>query len=100
MRYFIDYYKAKDYANKHGLHECEYGDVDYLPGHILVSYVGYNKSGEREDEWEVECYYTWYRDNSRPGRNMMIPSKDTDKYALREWAERTLGVTELEGEDE
>lgn len=63
--YFNDYYKAKEYAEKHGLRECEYGDTGYMDGDEPLSYVAYNKSGDRFDEWAVECYYGWRRD----GRN-------------------------------
>ena len=57
--YFTDYYKAKEYAEKHNLIECEYGDTGYMYKDEPVSYVAYNKSGNRDDEWEVEAYYTW-----------------------------------------
>ena len=60
-KYFNDYEKAKAYAEKHGLRECEYGDTGYMQGDEPLSYVAYNKSGDRFDEWEVECYYGWTR---------------------------------------
>ena len=57
--YFTDYYEAKEYAEKHNLIECEYGDTGYMYKDEPVSYVAYNKSGDRDGEWEVEAYYTW-----------------------------------------
>ena len=59
--YFNDYEKAKAYAKKHNLKECEYGDTGYMQGDEPLSYVAYNKSGDRSDEWEAEAYYTWKR---------------------------------------
>ena len=71
-KYFNDYYKARDYAKEHGLVECEYGDTGYMDGAKELSYVAYNKSGRREDDWEVGCYYTWKRDKET-GRNKPYP---------------------------
>lgn len=59
--YFNDYYKAKEVAEKRGLVECEYGDTGYMDGEEPISYCAWNKSGNREDEWEIEAYYTWKR---------------------------------------
>ena len=72
--YFNDYYKAKKYAEKHNLKECEYGDTGYMEGDKPLSYCAWNKSGDREDDWEVECYYTWKRDE-QTGRNRPWPSR-------------------------
>lgn len=78
--YFNDYYKAKKYAEKHNLKECEYGDTGYMEGDKPLSYCAWNKSGNREDDWEVECYYTWKRDEQTghykpwPSRKELIKS--------------------------
>ena len=82
-KYFNDYYKAKEYAEKHKLKECEYGDTGYMSGDEPISYVAYNKSGDREDEWEVEAYYTWKRNSD--GRLKPFPIN-------REWIKQTYGV--------
>ena len=59
---FFNYYTAKKYAEKHGLKEREYGDTSYKYGDNPLSYVEYNKSGSREDDAQVVCYYGWERD--------------------------------------
>jgi len=60
-KYFRDYEKAKEWAEKHKLVECEYGDTGYMSGDQPISYCAWNKSGKREDEWTVEAWYTWRR---------------------------------------
>ena len=98
-KYFIDYYKAKDYAKDHNLVECEYGDTGIKMGDKDVSYVAYNKSGDRDDEWEVECYYTWEND-TRPGRNGWVPAHYYNEDELKGLLRSVLGITELEDEDD
>lgn len=61
-KYFTNYYTAKKYAEKRGLKEVIYGDTTYTLGGQAVSYVGYNKTGDRDDEITVLCYYGWERD--------------------------------------
>ena len=60
-KYFNDYEKAKAYAQKHNLKQCEYGDTGYMQGNEPLSYCAWNKSGDRFDDWEIECYYGWAR---------------------------------------
>ena len=98
-KYFIDYYKAEDYVKDHGLNVCEYGDTGIKMGDKDVSYVAYNKSGDRNDEWEVECYYTWEND-TRPGRNGWVPAHYYDEDKLKGLLRSVLGITELEDEDD
>ena len=90
-KYFVNYYKAKDYARKHGLVECEYGDTGYKLDGYDVSYVAYNKSGERNDDWEVECEYTWTKNTE--GRLKPAMSKDE---AMKDWVKQVHGITEIE----
>ena len=59
---FYNYYSAKKYAEKHGLKEREYGDTRYTYDGRPISYVEYNKSGSRDDDASVECWYGWERD--------------------------------------
>ena len=35
-KYFIDYYRAEDYAKDHNLVECEYGDTGIKMGEIEI----------------------------------------------------------------
>lgn len=60
-KYFCDYYVAKKYAEKRKLIECEYGDTGYMVGDEPISYCAWNKSGDRDDDWKVEAWYTWKR---------------------------------------
>lgn len=66
-KYFCDYYAAKEYAEKRNMLECEYGDTGYWARSEdePISYCAWNPSGKREDEWEVEAYYTWTRIDGR-----------------------------------
>ena len=82
-KYFNNYEDAKAYAEKHHLIECEYGDTSYYLGKKPISYVAYNKSGDRRDEWLVECYYTW----EEREKNHLVP-----KPIDREWITRLFGV--------
>lgn len=82
-KYFNDYNKAKAYAEKHHLKECEYGDTGYMSGDQPISYVAYNKSGNREDDWEIEADYTWKR--NAEGRLRPCPVD-------REWVKNIYGV--------
>ena len=94
-RYYINYYEAKDYARKHGLKECEYGDTGYKLGDGKdVSYVAYNKSGDREDDWEVECYYTWAKNTD--GRYKPAMGRDDD---MKAWLKNTMGIIDIQGDD-
>lgn len=77
-KYFIDYQKAKAQAEKEGLRECEYGDYDEK-----IRYCCWNKSGDRDDEVDIECYYTSV--NGRPAW-------------LAEWVREVIGVRDIEGE--
>lgn len=77
-RYFIDYQKAKAQAEKEGLRECEYGDYNKE-----VCYCCWNKSGDRDDEVDIECYYT-------------SPTERPDWLA--DWVRETIGVRKIEGE--
>jgi len=79
--YFNDYYKAKEVAEKClGFVECEYGDTGYMDGEEVISYCAWNKSGNREDEWEVEAYYTWKVD---PKTDRLKPAP-LDKERVKE----------------
>lgn len=86
-KYFNDYEKARAYAEKHNLRECEYGDTGYFiyvnGDKKEISYCAWNKSGNREDEWEIEADYTWKRNDE--GRNKPHPID-------REWIKDTYGV--------
>lgn len=86
-KYFNDYEKAKEYAKKHGLVECEYGDTGYytyIDGKKTeISYCAWNKSGKREDDWEIEADYTWKQDED--GRNRPCPIG-------KDWIKETYGV--------
>lgn len=83
-KYFCDYTKAREWAEKHKLIECEYGDTGYMSGDQPISYCAWNKSGEREDEWEVEVYYTWRRSEEN-GRLRPAPISP-------EWVKITQGI--------
>ena len=90
---FLNYYKARDYAEKHNLKECAYGDSDEN-----VSYCAWNKSGDSYDEWEVEAYYLWNRVKvEKNGREYMSsrPEKETSPSLLN-WAKIVLGLTQEE----
>lgn len=89
-KYFVNYYKAQEYAKKHGLVECEYGDTGYKLDGYGVSYVAFNKSGNRFDDWEVECDYTWEKNTE--GRLKPAINKDE---AMKDWAKHTHGITEI-----
>lgn len=84
-KYFNDYNKAKEYAEKHKLKECEYGDTGYMNRETdePISYCAWNKSGDRNDEWEIEADYTWKR--NKEGRLKPIP-------VSKEWIKETYGV--------
>ena len=55
IKLYANYYKAKKEAEKEKLKEAEYGDIYGTK----YSYVMYNKSGDREDEPVIMCYYAW-----------------------------------------
>lgn len=82
-KYFNDYDKAVAYAEKHNLKECEYGETGYMSGDEPISYCAWNKSGSREDEWEIEANYTWKR--NAEGRYKPAPIS-------KEWIKHTYGV--------
>ena len=80
--YFTNYYKAKEYAQKHNLIECEYGDTGYMWNDEPISYCAYNLSGNRFDDWTIMVYYTWERVlNEKNGHkwNSLKPSYKTDE---------------------
>lgn len=81
--YYVNYQKAREYAEAHDLVECEYGDTGYMSGDEPISYCAWNKSGDRDDEWEVEAYYTWRRGTE--GRSVPVPIDP-------EWLKRTMGI--------
>lgn len=59
MRFFTNYYKAKALAEKRGLVEREYGDTGYMLIDEPISYCEWNRTGSRDDEPEIVCYYSW-----------------------------------------
>lgn len=61
MRYFFNYYSARKLAEKRGLREREYGDTGYMLGGNPLSYCEWNKSGSRDDDAEIVCYYGWQK---------------------------------------
>ena len=88
-KYFNDYNKARKYAEKHKLRECEYGDTGYMHGDEPISYCAWNKSGDRNDEWEVEVYYTWERnEGSDPIPYHKLKQCPIDK----EWIRQIYGI--------
>ena len=82
MKLYANYYKAKEQAQKEKLIESEYGDVygtDY-------SYVMYNKTGDREDEPTIVCYYTWQKEIVKTEKGQYThatPSKTIDEDVVR-----------------
>lgn len=78
MKYFINYYRAKEYAKKHHLRECDYGDYD-----DKVSYCVWNKSGNRDKEAEIECYYLF------DGR---YPDTRVTNDWLLDWCKHKIGL--------
>ena len=83
MKLYANYYKAKEQAKKEKLIEAEYGDV-YGTG---LSYVFYNKSGDREDEPEIICYYTWKTEIVKTEKGQYthaIPSDTVEYQVIRE----------------
>lgn len=75
--YFTNYYKAREYAKAHNFIENVYGDWDER-----VSYCGWNKTGDINDECEVEAYYCF------DGR---YPEKDESEW-LDDWVKTNIGV--------
>lgn len=71
MKYYINYYKAKAEARKHGLVECDYGDLG-----DKISYCCWNKSGNRDDEAEIECYYIFEKQSDGKCRPQKIASEN------------------------
>lgn len=86
-RYYSNYHSAKDDAVEHALSECEYGDTGYMSGDEPISYCAWNKSGERDEEWEVEAYYTWRRGDNDSGSGRLVPVPIDP-----EWVSRTMGI--------
>lgn len=84
MKVMNNYYEALEYAKKHKLVECEYGDYDEL-----VSYCAWNKTGDRDDEAELECYYIFER--SKDGTHR--PESKTSGW-LKDWTKRNIGLGE------
>lgn len=75
--YFTNYYKAREYAKAHNLVENVYGDWD-----DKVSYCGWNKTGNMNDECEVEAYYHF--EGSKPERD--------ESEWLDDWVKTNIGV--------
>lgn len=63
-KYYTLYYEAKAKAEKLGLKEAEYGDISGTD----ISYCYWNKSGDRNDDAEIFCYYTFDK-NGKPERD-------------------------------
>lgn len=80
MKLYANYYNAKKQAEKEHLKEAEYGDV-YGTG---MSYVIYNKAGDREDEPEIVCYYTWKTEvvKTKDGQYTHAVPSDTIEYQV------------------
>lgn len=76
---FLNYYKAKGYAESLNLKECEYGDCD-----DRVSYCAWNKSGDRNKKWEVVAYYIF-----RPVGFGAKPEQETSPEIMK-WAGKNL----------
>ena len=64
MKYFANYWSAKKYADKNHYKMCEYGDYSGT-GADCISYACWNKTGDRDDEAQVECYYKWEQEGGR-----------------------------------
>lgn len=75
--YFTNYYKAKKYAEEQGLVENVYGDWNED-----VSYCGWNKTGDINDDCAVEAYYHF------DGRH---PEQETSDW-LADWVKYNIGV--------
>lgn len=93
---FVNYYKAKEYAEKHNLKECSYGDYDEN-----VSYCAWNKSGDNYDDWEVEVYYKFVGEEIEKNGHKytrFVPERETSVNLLN-WVKTVFGVSieEMEG---
>lgn len=88
-KYYINYYKAKADAEKHGLKECDYGDWD-----ADISYCCWNKSGDRNDDAEIECYYIFEKQDDGRYRPQKIASE-----SIFDWARAKVGLCRAEFED-
>lgn len=89
MKVFLNYYTAKEYAKEHKLKECEYGDIDEN-----ISYCAWNKSGDRNDEWEVEaCYKFETEEVEKNGYKYIrnVPEKEIS-IDLLNWAKLVLEI--------
>ena len=86
MKLYANYYNAKKQAEKEKLIEAEYGDL-YGTG---MSYVYYNKSGNRDKEPEIICYYTWKSEVVKTEKGQYthaIPSDTIEYQVIRELKE-------------
>ena len=76
MKLYANYYEAKEQAKKEKLIESEYGDIYGTD----MSYVRYNKSGDREDEPEIVCYYTWKTELVKTEKGQYTHAIPSDNY--------------------
>ena len=86
VKVFSDYDKAKEYAEANGYIESEYGDFDNE-----YSYCYWNKSGDRNQDEEVACFYKFV-----DGKPVALDDKDIEILNRRE--ELGIGV-EIDQED-
>ena len=87
---FLNYWKARGYAEKHHLKECAYGDSDEN-----ISYCAWNKSGDNYDEWEVEVYYKFAPEEVEKNGHRYtryVPEEETSVDVLN-WAKTVLGLS-------
>lgn len=82
-KYFVNYWSAKKLAEKRGLRECEYGDCYGSK----VSYCLWNKSGSRDDEPDIECYYLF----EKQADGFYKPEKRASSW-LKDWVKHNIGV--------
>lgn len=86
VKVFSDYDKAKEYAEANGYKESEYGDFDNE-----YSYCYWNKSGDRNQDEEVACFYKFV-----DGKPVALDDKDIEILNKRE--ELGIGV-DIDQED-
>lgn len=82
MKLYANYYKAKEEAKREKLIEAEYGDIYGTD----MSYVRYNKTGDRDEEPEIVCYYKWTKEIVKTKNGGVfthgIPSDDFDSGVI------------------
>ena len=86
VKVFSDYDKAKEYAEANDYKESEYGDFDNE-----YSYCYWNKSGDRNQDEEVACFYKFV-----DGKPVALDNKDIEILNKRE--ELGIGV-DIDKED-